>query len=273
MADPDVLPFSALNVLPGIGGINDVKLPISDLEEKVEKFLDLQPDISDFVDALQGDLGEAFADATPLDEIADAVIGRFEAPEGPDTGASIEEITDEIVAQTNILLDALDDTEQQILDALAGEIDDISVTVESIEIDPDELADEIADELDIPGDGGTIINFDSVFGAVASTIEESFEIALDTLIGDPTNLPGDIDTVVGALAALLNQVGQQPQLPDVPKLPEIGTEIVQRLVDLPGGQLLDAPDTFIDAQIDRVTDGLVDADAQQNLEQSIREAP
>jgi hypothetical protein len=273
MADDPTLPFSALNQQPGVSGLQDISLPIGDILDGIQALKNTVFSLDDLGDALDGDIGEAFADATPLDEIADAVIGRFEAPEGPSTGASIEEITDEIVAQTNILLDALDDTEQQILDALTGEIDDISVTVESIEIDPDELADEIADELDIPGDGGTIINFDSVFGAVASTIEDSFQLALDTLIGDPTNLPGDIDTVVGALAALLNQVGQQPQLPDVPKLPEIGTEIVQRLIDLPGGQLLDAPDTFIDAQIDRVTDGLVDADAQQNLEQSIREAP
>jgi hypothetical protein len=48
--------------------------------------------------------------------------------------------------------------------------------------------------------------------------------------------------------------------------------VVQEILAEPGGELLEAPDAFIDQQVDRVTDGLVDADAQQNLQQSIEEA-
>jgi hypothetical protein len=168
--------------------------------------------------------------------------------------------------------DAVDETEQQILDALTGDLDDISVVVEGVDIDEQELADELEDELDVPGDGGTVINFDSVFGAVASTIEESFQLALDSLIGDPADLPDGINTVVGALAALLEQIGQQPELPDIPDSTEISTVVVQELTNLPGGDILGDPNQFVDAQIDRVTGGLVDDSAIESLEESIEEA-
>jgi hypothetical protein len=273
MADDPTLPFSALNQQPGVSGLQDIDLPIGDILDGIQTLKDTVFSLDDLADALDGDLGEAFAGATPIDEIADAIGELFDTPGGPSTGASIEQITDEIVAQTNILLDALDDTEDQIIDALSGELDDISVTVESIEIDEDEIADEIEDELDVPGDGGTVINFDSVFGAVASTIEESFQLALDALIGDPADLPDGINTVVGALAALLEQIGQQPELPDIPGSSEISTVVVQELVNLPGGDILGDPNQFVDSQIDRVTDGLVDDSAVANLEESIEGAP
>jgi len=273
MADDTTLPFSALNQQPGVSGLTDIDLPIDEILDGIQDIKDTVFSLDDFADALDGDIGEAFADATPLDEIAGAVGELFEGEDGPSTGASIEAITDEIVAQTNVLLDALDSTEDQIISALSGELEDITVTVGDIEIDEDEIADEIADELEIPGDGGTIISFDSVFGAVASTIEESFELVLTDLIGNPADLPEGIDSVIGALLALLEQIGQQPDLPDIPGVPEISTGVIDELRALPGGNLLADPDQVVDSQINRVTDGLVDDSAIANLEESIEEAP
>jgi hypothetical protein len=273
MADDPTLPFSALNQQPGVSGLTDIDLPIGDILDGIQDLKDTVFTLDDLADALDGDLGEAFKDATPIDEIAGAVLG--------DSSTDIESLLSTVTAQLEetvrgegeITQSAVEEAEQQILDALSGELDDISVVVESIDIDEDEIADEIEDELDVPGDGGTIINFDSVFGAVASTIEESFQLALDALIGDPADLPGDIDSVIGALAALLEQIGQQPELPDIPGSSEISTVVVQELVNLPGGDILGDPNQFVDAQIDRVTDGLVDDSAVANLEESIEEAP
>lgn len=272
MADDTTLPFSALNQQPGVSGLTDIDLPIDDILDGIQELLDTLPTLDDYIDALDGDLGEAFADATPFDEISTAVTGTDDETVQSLLSTVVAELTEKIQNEGEITQSAVEEAEQQILDALSGELDEISVVVESIDIDEDEIADEIADELDVPGDGGTVINFDSVFGAVASTIEESFQLALDALIGDPADLPGDIDSVVGALAALLEQIGQQPDLPDIPGSSEISTVVVQELTNLPGGDILGDPNQFVDAQIDRVTDGLVDADAQQNLAESIEEA-
>jgi len=273
MADDPTLPFSALNQQPGVSGLTDIDLPIGDILDGIQSIQDTIFGLDDLADALDGELGDAFADAIPADEIATAVVGPADATVQQLLDAVTAELSQVVQAQRVAVTDAVDETEQQILDALAGDLDDISVVVEGVDIDEQELADELEDELDLPGDGGTVINFDSVFGAVASTIEESFELALDALIGDPADLPGDIDSVIDALAALLEQTGQLPQPPDIPDSTEISTVLVQELVNLPGGDILGDPNQFVDAQIDRVTDGLVDADAQQNLAESIEGAP
>jgi len=273
MADDTTLPFSALNQQPGVSGLQDIDLPIDDILGGIKAIQDTIFSLDDLQTALEGDLGEAFKDATPIDEIAGAVLGDSSTDIESLLSTVVAELTEKIQNEGEITQSAIEEAEQDILDALAGELEDISVTVESIEIDEDEIADEIEDQLDVPGDGGTVINFDSVFGAVASTIEESFQLALDALIGDPADLPDGINTVVGALAALLEQIGQQPELPDIPGSSEISTVVVQELTNLPGGGILADPNQFVDSQIDRVTDGLVDADAQQSLAESIEEAP
>jgi len=273
MADDPTLPFSALNQQPGVSGLQDVDLPIGDILDGIQQIQDTKPSLDDIITAWNGDLGEAYKDAVPIDEIAGAVLG--------DSGTDIESLLSTVTAQleetirseAEITQSGVEEAEQQILDALAGELDEISVVVESIDIDEDEIADEIEDELEIPGDGGTIISFDSVFGAVASTIEESFELVLTDLIGNPADLPDGIDSVIGALLALLEQIGQQPELPDIPGASEISTVVVQEITNLPGGDLLADPNQFVDSQINRVTDGLVDDSAITNLEESIAEAP
>jgi hypothetical protein len=273
MADDPELPFSALNQQPGVSGLQDISLPFDDLLNGIQSIQDVIFSLDDLKTALDGDLGEAFKDATPIDEIAGAILGDPSSDIDSKLSRVVGRLETKIRNEGQLTQDAVEEAEQEILDALAGEIDDISVVVEGIDIDEDEIADEIEDELDIPGDGGTVINFDSVFGAVASTIEDSFQLALDSVIGDPTTLPGDIDTVVGALAALLDQIGQQPELPDIPSSGEISTVVARQLTELPGGEILGAPDQFVDSQIDRVTDGLVDDSAVATLEQSIQEAP
>jgi len=273
MADDPTLPFSALNQQPGVSGLQDVDLPIGDIQDDLQDILESVNTIEDIVEIFDGELGEVFDDVFPIGDFVDAIDELFEGPDGPSTGAGINAISQLVTGQIELVLNELQNTEDQIIGALSGELEDISVTVESIEIDEDEIADEIEDELEIPGDGGTIISFDSVFGAVASTIEESFELVLTDLIGNPADLPDGINTVVGALAALLEQIGQQPELPDIPGSSEISSVVVQELVNLPGGDILGDPNQFVDSQIDRVTDGLVDADAQQNLAESIEEAP
>jgi hypothetical protein len=265
------LPFSALNNQPGVSGLQDVDLPVGDILSIVQDIQDTVFSTDDLLDLLEGDAQQALEDATPIDEIAAAVTGSESTDISALLSDAVQKLSDEIIDARQVLQDELDETEESILDALAGELDDISVVVEGVDIDEDEIADEIADELDVPGDGGTVINFDSVFGAVASTIEESFQIALDGLFGDPGKLPDGIDTVFGALGALLESIGEIPDLGGEELIVAIRGAVVQELVSLPGGELLDAPDTFIDSQIDRVTDGLVDESAQQSLQQSIDE--
>jgi len=253
MADDPTLPFSALNQQPGVSGLQDVDLPIGDIQDDLQDILESVNTIEDIVEIFDGELGEVFDDVFPIGDFVDAIDELFEGPDGPSTGAGINAISQLVTGQIELVLNELQNTEDQIIGALSGELEDISVTVESIEIDEDEIADEIEDELEIPGDGGTIISFDSVFGAVASTIEESFELVLTDLIGNPADLPDGINTVVGALAALLEQIGQQPELPDIPGSSEISSVVVQELVNLPGGDILGDPNQFVDSQIDRVT--------------------
>jgi hypothetical protein len=272
MADDPTLPFSALNQQPGVSGLQDIDLPIGDILDGIQALKDTVFSLDDLADALNGDVGEAFADATPLDEIASAVAAQFEGDEGPSTGASIDAIGELVAGQTEIVLNRIDSAEDQIIGALSGEIDDISVVVEGVEIDEDEIADEIAEQLDLPGGGGTVINFDSVFGAIASSIEESFEIVLSDLIGTSIAMPQESTTVAQALTRINNNILDLDPDIEIPTVVEFGEAVVDAVVDLPGGELLDAPDSFIDGQIDRVTDGLVDADAVASLEASIQEA-
>jgi hypothetical protein len=266
------LPFSALNQQPGISGLQDVDLPIGDVLGIVQDIQDTVFSTDDLLELLEGDAQQALEDATPIDEIADAITGGGEGAVGIGLQDVIDEIVSELESTQAVIIANIDNAQNQIELKLEQELDDISVTVSGVEIDEDELADELEDELDIPPTGGTTIRFESVFGAVANDIIESFEIALDSTIGTADELPDELETVFQALAAVLDALDDVGDIAGEELIIAIQGAVVQEILAQPGAELLEAPDAFIDQQVSRVTDGLVDASAQQNLQQSIEEA-
>jgi len=247
MADDVTLPLDRLGEIPGVGNVESVDIPTGDIIDLLNGIQDTVFSLDDLLEFLEGDAQEALADATPIDEIAEAIGALFDGPEGPSTGPTIEEITEEIVAQTNILLPEIQDNE----------------------LDPDLLADEIADEIDQGIEGDTVINFETVFGALASDIQNGFELALQELIGAPGEFPGPSDSVAGGQQAIAQAILEFDEFPELPEPPEIGDIVLDKILELPGADLLEGPDEFVDEQVDRVTDGLVDQSAVNNLQESI----
>jgi hypothetical protein len=267
------LELSALNNLTGVAGVQDIDLPIDGIQDILNDIQDTVFSLDDLGDFLEGDGAEAFRDATPIDEIAEAIAGGGDTDISIDLQGVVDAIIDELESTQAVLIANIDNAQNQLEQTIIDETDDISVVVDGLDIDEDDLADEIADELELPVGDGTIISFDSVFGATATTIIDSFEIAIDETIGDPEVLPDGIETVTQALALILESLGEDDDESNEGLIIAIEGAVIQGIVALPGGELLDAPDSFIDSQVDRVTDGLVDQSAIDNLEQSIEEAP
>jgi hypothetical protein len=265
------LPFSALNQQPGVSGLQDVDLPIGDVLDIVQDIQDTVFSTDDLLELLEGDAQGALEDATPIDEIASVLSGDSESDISIDLQGIVDQLTEVIDEAEVSIIEQIIEARLEIIDTVQEETNELSVVLDGIEVDEDELADEIADQLDLPGDGGTVISFDSVFGAIASDIVESFNIALDSTIGTPDQLPDGIGTVFGGIAEILENLGDGLDFGGEELITSIQVAVVDGITELPGGGLLQSPNSFIDGQIDRVTDGLVDQSAVNNLEESIGE--
>lgn len=199
-------------------------------------------------------------DVPTLQDITDAVVNNTL------DRTTLDEALADALGDAAVEISGLDlDVEGAITDALADVEDQVQLALRQVLADldlptPDQLAEDLVREL---------TNLGGFFGP----LEQDFQRALQETLGDP-------ELVIEGLELPTEQIvsGVEDALSDlsdleVPSVEEIADAVQQALrdvlADLPGGSILLAPDEFVDAQIDRVTDGLVSEDARQNLESEL----
>lgn len=269
MVDTIRIPTGALSELPGLSGVNDVVFDLPQLPDIDDVVRDIVPTVEDITANVLNALTDEAVDLVNIDDIANAVV-------------------DEIDSQTPGIFDALVD---DIISGVGDELDDLEIDPGDINLDPTDLADNIADQLDVDDIDGALVSFESVFGALSDDIAAGLQQALDEVVGDVGNLPGDIDNLVDAV----NDLGSKIDDIDLPGTDAfvdaifdelVGTipitpgpaqgiagivadAVVFKVLAEEGGTLLSDPDQFIDDQLNRITDGLVSDGAVDNLQASI----
>jgi archaellum component FlaC len=255
MVETVEIPLSWANNIPGVSGVEDVEFDVPQLDEIVADVEDSLPGIDqigervDFITLDIQDIREEVADIP--DDVADAV---------GDVTVDLGDVADEIRQEVD---DALDDLDLDITDPLEEALADAEQAISGLELDPDKLADSIVGQLDPEDLGGTSIQFESIFGALKSDIVDGFSEALEEVTGLADDLPDTIESLADGLNTLLPEAEVLEDLDDADRVDGLPRtwEAVFRL--LPGGDLLLDPDQFIDDQVDRLTDGLVDEETRQ----------
>jgi hypothetical protein len=249
MTQTVTLPFGALNNLPVVSGVDDVSFELLEIDDIIDAVVDAISNNDVVEAAVEAVLDSVIIGPLPADDFADALEALIVDP----LDLQLEIIRDEIVNE------------------LVDEVQDISIDPGSIELDPDEIADDIIEQVGDELDVQRGITFESVFGATANTITDAFE----DVIGDVTDRIDDVDAAITALGedieSLTASIDEIPAFDPAEIRDDIIDGVIGALEGLPGGQLLSDPDTFIDEQIDRVTGGLVDDDALENLQQALPE--
>jgi hypothetical protein len=249
MATTVVIPLDALNNIPGISGVAEVNFTVLDFDDAVDATVDAIANSDVVENAVEFALDQFFLGDFPFDDFQDLIQ---------------DDIREPIILGVEF---AIDDAIPDIAQAVAEEtIDpgDISLDPGDIQLDPGEIADDILDQIDDfdVQQGG--ISFESVFGATQQSITQGFELALEDQLGPLDDLPDALEDLGDLLADL--EALFDPTVDSDLELP-----LESALDGLPGGTLLTDPDTFIDAQIDRVTNGLVDDDVFDETQQAIDE--
>lgn len=249
MANTVVFPFGVLNEIPGVGGVDDVRLTVPGVDDIAGEIEDRLPSASDF----RGDLGDALEDT--IDIITDEIPG-----------------VDEIAEAVNDELDFdLQSLERGIVDDITDALADQELDVSGLALDPDSLADSISTRIDLPEVDQPAVEFESVFGALSEDVADGFEEVLNETVGELSDLPEEFDSLAQGINESLNQLDEL----EVPSISDIQDGLRDELdgfvEDLPGGDLLADPDSFIDSQIDRVTDGLVDDTVVDSLQDTLEE--
>lgn len=203
---------------------------------------------------------------------------QFRVPELSDIEDTVDDLTVDIPDIEEVVRDSLeqvvlpeipdaDDLEDLIEEAIAD------IPVPGIDVDRliDDVVSGVVAEVPTLEGPGVNVDIDGVFGPLASDIQQGLLEAIEAIAGIPDELPEDLET----LAQGINQALEDLEQLDVPTLEEIadavGDPFEDVLEDLPGGDLLLEPDEFIDAQLDRVTDGLADADLLEDLQDTADE--
>lgn len=245
MARTVTFPFSVLNALPGVSGVDDVEVTFITLPDLQEQNEDIQEDIraaedrlrTDLVDRIQIEAGETREAIEDLEVNGD--------PEGPgltiDVNGIFGPLKEDLQAALRLLVE---DVEEDLEDLEAGQ-DEIlaALGVEDAPDDPPET-----DDTQTGGGGGGVPG-DDLAGDVASGAGDLLGEGADT-VGDAVNA-------------------------NVPSLDEIASVVSEAVLgalrDLPGFDLLEDPEAFIDAQIDRLTSGLVSPGKVEALEAEVDE--
>lgn len=243
------LPLSVLNNIPAVSGVDDVELEIPQADEVADALEDVVLDPDDIQDVLEGDILEGIADATPVDEIAQAVVDLV----SPVVNNARDDIIDSISAEVTAALS------------------DIEIEVDDINVDEDELADEITDQLETGPEGEVIVNFESVFGALSQDIKDGFAFALEDIIGSTDDLPEGDDTLTSSVGGIADTLSDFDPDVDVPGVDDIVDGLLGELEDLPGFELLTDPVEFAEFVLDELADGLVDDEVLQETQDTIDE--
>jgi len=240
-------PFGALNAIPGVSGVDDVVILIPELGDIVQLFDERIPTDDEFIDLVVQGLEQGLENALPFGEIAGEIVDAIDG---------------------NIEIDG-DDLVDNIIDGVAAVLEDEFQDITGIQIDIDDLADGIADQLDVEDIDGALVDCESVFGALSDDIADGLQAALDEILGGVEDLPEDINNLAEGLTQLQETLDEF-DLPDVEDaLDGFLEDVLDAFEDLPGGDLLFDPDAFLDAQLLRITDGLVDDAVIDDLEDAI----
>jgi predicted transcriptional regulator len=262
-------PFSILNNIPAVSGVDDVVIDIPDLDEirdEVEDALDealddvlTESDTADVIGQLEDRPGQwglvlaeglenaLFVGGQPtelLEDIASAIEADSGGGDGGGLDVDIEALIDEAV---NTLLDAIDEAAvntDEIIEAIEEEFqpdfDDLAISADSI-------AEAVAREVQITEEGGISIQIDGFFGPVGRDIVEGF---------------------AGVLQKLLDEDGVG--IPDQSDITNIFDDRLSSFFeDLPGGDILTDPDSFIEDLVDALTDALVSEEASEQLQNAL----
>lgn len=247
MATTVTLPFGALNAIPAVSGIEDVTFTVPDVE-----------DIQEEVDRVIDDVLD------PVNDLVDDIIGEIRATQDR-VDDQVDNIIDEI---RNVTVD-VPDIEQALEDVARQVLGDLEEDIGGLVADTEALADSIVDQLDVDELEQPLVSFESVFGALREDVVQGFEEALENIAGLPEDLQEDVTNLSEAVAETLAFVRDLQDVDLTDTLENAGEELEAFIEDLPGGTLLLDPDQFIDDQIERVTDGLVEDEARQELEDAL----
>jgi hypothetical protein len=251
------IPLSALNNVPGVTGIEDVgftvptldeivdditdELPVlEDIEDVVTQAIDdldttfglTQDALDDIVDSVQDDIQDGL-DIPDLDpsSIADDIADQLDIPDIgdiPDVGQGL----DQAVAD---LEDVIQDTVPEADDIVTDVVNDLRADLDQLAPEVDNLAQAVAREVDVVGDGGVSVDVSGFFGPTGRDLVEGFGGVLQGLL-DPDD-------------------GGIPSLGDVRRI--VTEEVVALLEDQPGGDIiLDPVQFFQDLIVDILEDQL-----------------
>lgn len=247
MAVTVVFPFGALNNIPGVSGVDDVTLTIPDVGDILQIVQENTLDPDDVVDGVVDGLEEA---------LPEPLVGL------DDVQAFFEPVLDALDDQT-------DDVEDVVEETIGEELSDLDLDPGSINLDPDELADDIADQIDIPDPEVDAVSFESVFGALSDDIAEGFEEALEEVIEEVGDLPDDIADIGDDVNDLDDAIDEIPELEPGDLADELGDAVIDQLAGQPGGDVLLDPDSFVDDQLDRVDDLLISDEVEDEIQEAL----
>lgn len=249
MVQSVTLPFGALNNVPGVSGIDDVSFDIPQPDDIIDPITDAIPDPPD----IEGLVVE------PLDELL----------------ATVDDIQDTVAAINEQVLagipDAIADVQVALEDQLIQQLGDQDVPVTGIQLDPDRLADTIADEIDPEFEQPSLVSFESVFGAQQASIAAGFEKALERAVPTPPFPTFAVDD------------DEEPLGPDIDKILKTvtpGTEEFNEFVDevfaraeptINDVGLFGDPIGFGQEFVRESAEVVVDPQSAENLQQAVEE--
>jgi len=199
-------------------------------------------------------------DVPQTDDIADEIDDTL--PSLGEIRTAVREELDEAIDELDTAADVLPgDFQQSIDDAVQSAFSEAIDITGQIDVDLGGIVqDAVLEALDVD---------EGLFGPLDSPIDDAFEAAVTAALDDLEELDIGLPGIEDRLYSLQQALEDIPtDAPDV-DIPDIREEVRGAIEGLPGGTLLTDPDQFIDDQIDRVTDGLVDDDARQELEDAL----
>lgn len=245
-----------------VDDITDELPVLEDIEDVVTQAIDdldttfglTQDALDDIVDSVQEDIQDGL-DIPDLDpaSIADDIADQLDIPTGgdiPDIGEGIDQaigdlgediqgIDDLISEQLNQAVDELEDVIQDTVpaaeDIVTDVVDDLRADLDQLAPEVDNLAQAVAREVDVVGEGGVSVDVSGFFGPTGRDLVEGFGGVLQGLL-DPDD-------------------GGIPSLGDVRRI--VTEEVVALLEDQPGGDIiLDPVQFFQDLIVDILEDQL-----------------
>jgi hypothetical protein len=244
-----VFPFSRLNAIPGVSGVDDVVLEVltlRDLQEENQKTRDrvldtlgdVRRSVEERVDDEHEETRELIRDPTITpDDGGEGITIDVEGIFGP-LREDLQEALRRLLVDVDDSLESLEDGQDELASLLSGEGDvDVGDGVDGGPGGDDGAGDDGSGDGGLPGD--------------------------DVVDGATDFIGGGADTVADAI---------DEGVPGVDEIADaVSGAVLGALRDLDGFALLESPEDFIDSQLDRLTDGLVSEDAVAELESAIED--